>query len=268
LATWIRVLDYRRGQLEKLPNVEIAYGSELDAEEVLSYGFDHVAIATGARWRHDVTARWHTTPVPIDPGMPVFTPDDLMDGRLPDSDRVVLYDDDHYYMGGVLAELLAREGRHVTLVTPAARVSEWTINTMEQDRIQRRLIELDVEILTTHTIGSAAAGTAQAFCTYSARERELPCEALVMVTARDPVDQLAADLLAAADRWADAGISSARAVGDAWCPATIAAAVWDGRRFAEQLEQPDDRDAPLLREVVRLSDREPQGLAPARPRPA
>jgi dimethylamine/trimethylamine dehydrogenase len=268
LATWIRVLDYRRGQLEKLPNVEIAYGSELDAGEVLSYGFDHVAIATGARWRNDVTARWHTTPVPIDSRMPVLTPDDLMDGRLPDGDRVVVYDDDHYYIGGVLAELLAREGRHVTLVTPAARVSEWTINTMEQDRIQRRLIELDVEILTTHAIGSAAAGTAQAVCTYSARERELPCEALVMVTARDPVDQLAADLLAATDRWADAGISSARAVGDAWCPATIAAAVWDGRRYAEQLEQPDDRDVPLLREVVRLSERESHGLAPARARPS
>ena len=135
---------------------------------------------------------------------------------------------------------------------------------MEQDRIQRRLIELDVEILTTHTIGSAAAGTAQAVCTYSARERELPCDALVMVTARDPVDRLAAELLAAADRWAEAGIASARAVGDAWCPATIAAAVWDGRRYAEQLEQPDDRDVPVLREVVRLSERESHGLAPAR----
>ena len=51
LATWIRVLDYRRGQLQKLPNVEIAYDSELTADEVLSYGFDHVAVATGARWR-------------------------------------------------------------------------------------------------------------------------------------------------------------------------------------------------------------------------
>ncbi len=267
LATWIRVLDYRRGQLEKLPNVEIAYDSELTAEEVLSYGFDHVAIATGARWRRDGTARWHTTPVAIDPGMPVFTPDDLMDGRRPEGDRVVLYDDDHYYMGGVLAELLTRAGRQVTLVTPAARVSEWTINTMEQDRIQRRLIELDVEIVTTHAIGSADSGTAQVLCTYSARERELPCDGLVMVTARDPVDQLAAELLEAADRWAEAGISTARAVGDAWCPATIAAAVWDGRRYAEQLEQPDDRDVPLLREVVRLSEQGSHGLAPARPRP-
>ena len=35
--------------------------------------------------------------------------DDIMNGRLPEG-RVVLYDDDHYYMGGVLAEL--GSGRH------------------------------------------------------------------------------------------------------------------------------------------------------------
>ena len=34
--------------------------------------------------------------------MPVFTPDDLMDGASP-TGHVVIYDDDHYYMGGVMA---------------------------------------------------------------------------------------------------------------------------------------------------------------------
>src|SRR4051794_550806 len=80
MATYIRVLDYRRGQLEKLSNVEIAYDSELDAEEVLSYGFDHVAVATGARWRRDGTGRWHTAPIDMDEAAGVLTPDDLMAG--------------------------------------------------------------------------------------------------------------------------------------------------------------------------------------------
>jgi len=220
---------------------------------VLSYGFDHVAVATGARWRRDVTARWHTTPVALDDAMPVLTPDDLIDGTLPDGDHVLLYDDDHYYMGGVLAELLWRAGRRVTLVTPAARVSEWTVNTMEQDRIQRRLLEQDVAIVPTHTVASAAAGSVMLQCAYTEREREIECDALVLVTARDPVDDLAAGLREAADRWSDAGVSSVRAVGDAWCPATIAAAVWDGRRYAEQLDQPDGGEPAILREVVRLA---------------
>jgi dimethylamine/trimethylamine dehydrogenase len=219
---------------------------------VLSYGFDHVAVATGARWRRDVTARWHTAPVPLG-DMPVSTPDDAMDGALPAGDHVLVYDDDHYYMGGVVAELLAHEGRRVTLVTPAARVSEWTINTMEQDRIQRRLIEMGVDILTTHTVNGASAGNVVVGCTYSEREREIACDALLLVTARDPVDGLAAELQEASGRWAEAGIQSVRAVGDAWSPATVAAAVWDGRRYAEQLDTPDDRDVPILREIVRLA---------------
>ena len=43
-------------------------------------------------------ARYHTLPIAINAGMPVFTPDDMMDGKLP-SGHVVIYDDDHYYMG-------------------------------------------------------------------------------------------------------------------------------------------------------------------------
>jgi dimethylamine/trimethylamine dehydrogenase len=254
MATYIRVLDYRRGQLQKLPNVEIAHDSALTADEVISYGFDHVAVATGATWRRDGTGRWHTTPIEVDGSVEAMTPDDLMAGSRPQGDRVVVFDDDHYYMGGVLAELLAREGRAVTLVTPAARVSEWTVNTMEQERIQRRLLELDVEVIVSQTLVGASAGAARLACVYTERERELPADGLVLVTARDPRDELAGGLLDASHRWVDAGISSVRAVGDAWCPATIAAAVWDGRRYAEQLEQVDDREVPIRREIVRLAD--------------
>jgi len=41
-----------------------------------------------------------------------------MAGTRPRGHRVVLFDDDHYYMGGVFAELLATEGHDVQLVTP------------------------------------------------------------------------------------------------------------------------------------------------------
>ena len=110
----------------KLPNVEVALESEVTADEVRAYGFDHVAVATGARWRADGVGRRHTRPIPTRPCVEVLTPDDLIAGARPAGERVVLYDDDHYYLGGVLAELLAAEGKQVTLVTPAALVSEWT----------------------------------------------------------------------------------------------------------------------------------------------
>ncbi len=255
LAAWIRVLDYRRSQIERLPNVEVALESDVTADEVLSYGFEHVAVATGSTWRCDAAGRWHPGGLTFGEGLQVLTPDDLMAGTRPAGERVVLFDDEHYYMGGVLAELLAREGFGVTFVTPAARVSEWTVNTMEQERIQRRLLELGVTVLTSRALSGAEPGVARTASVYTDEEIEAPCDALVLVTARVPEDALWSDLTARSDRWAEAGLSTVRAFGDAWVPGTIAAAVWEGRRYAEQLDEPDvGDDVPFLREVVRLAD--------------
>ncbi|HXY80374.1 MAG TPA: FAD-dependent oxidoreductase [Gaiellaceae bacterium] len=253
LAAWIRVVDYRRGQLARLPRVELALESEVTADEVLSYGFEHVAVATGARWRADGVGRRSTSPLPIE-GVEVLTPDDLTAGARPAAGaRVVLYDDDHDYTGGVLAELLAGAGFAVTLVTPAPRVSEWTTNTMEQQRIQRRLLERGVEVVVAHEL-LGASGSARIACTYTGREREVPCEALALVTARRPQDGLAEELEGRAAEWGDAGLQSVQAIGDAWSPGTIAAAVWDGRRYAEELDTPSPGDAvPFRREVVQLA---------------
>jgi dimethylamine/trimethylamine dehydrogenase len=249
LSAWIRVADYRRAQLRSLRNVEVAFGSRLDAAEIRSYEFDHVAIATGATWRDDGVGRWHARPIPFSGGVEVLTPDDLLAGALPAGERVVVFDDDHYYMGGVLAEVLAAAGRKVTIVTPEARVSEWAQNTMEQHRIQKRLIEAGVEIRTTTAIVSAGAGRVRTACVYTGAEGEIACDDLVLVTARLPVDGLVEELAAP-------GGPVARAVGDAWSPGTIAAAVWDGRRYAEEFDDPRAADtdaAPFRREVVALA---------------
>jgi dimethylamine/trimethylamine dehydrogenase len=256
LGAWIRVLDYRRAQLSRLANVELALESTLTAEEVLSYDFEHVAVATGARWRADGVGRWHTRPLELDREVQLLTPDDLLAGRRPDGERVVVYDDDHYYMGGVLAELLAADGRHVSLLTPAARASEWTTNTLEQERIQRRLLELGIVVETARALGGIAPGGVRSTCVYTAAEEELACDALVLVTARLPEDSLATDLLARTADWADAGLVSVETVGDARAPGTIAAAVWDGHRYAEELEAPDRGDVPFRREIVRLASAE------------
>jgi dimethylamine/trimethylamine dehydrogenase len=247
LAAWIRVVDYRKGQLARLRNVEVALGSPLTAEEILSYDFDHVALATGSRWRADGVGRVHTRPLALQ-APELLTPDDLLAGGRPAGERVILFDDDHYTMGGVLAELLAVEGHHVMLVTPEPRISEWTVNTMEQHRIQRRLLELGVEALTSHALVGAEGGIARVACSYTGRERELPCDALVLVTARLPNDSLAAGLEGRAG-------PRVQLVGDAWSPGTIAAAVWDGRRYAEDLDEPtsDGDEPPFRREVVALA---------------
>lgn len=252
LAAWIRVLDYRLEQIDQLPNVEMYRESEISADEALSYEFDHIAVATGATWRDDGAGRWHTAAMPIS-DLLVLTPDDIMAGKRPDGRRIVLFDDDHYYMGGVLAELLVNEDYEVDLVTPSPVVSAWTANTLELDRIQTRMREIGVtQHLSAAVIGISVQGV-DVVDMYTHTGRTLHADAVVLVTARLPNEGLALDLRAKQPQWGDHGLLSVTALADALAPSTIAAAVWDGRRFAEDLgEQVSVDDTPFEREVVQI----------------
>ncbi|MFG1401419.1 oxidoreductase [Xanthobacter sediminis] len=256
LSAWGRVVDYRQYQISQRPNVETYFDSRLSADDILAFGFEHVAIATGARWRGDGVARQHVVPMPIDPAMPLWTPDDVMAGSHPEdlSGRtVVVYDDDHYYMGGVMAEVMARAGANVILVTPSAYVSDWTRNTLEQGAIHARLAGLGVDIRLNTGVTAIGAGVVETNCVYTDARRPLACDGVVMVASRISQDGLYRDLLARAAEWADAGIRSVKLFGDAAAPAPIAWATYAGHRYARELDTPDPGDAlPFRREVTEL----------------
>ncbi|NNJ75989.1 MAG: FAD-dependent oxidoreductase [Anderseniella sp.] len=253
LAAWGRVRDYREYQLSQMGNVETYLNSELGPRDVLEFGFENVAIATGSTWRRDGVARQHVVPMPIDDAMSIYTPDDLMAGNVP-AGEVVLYDDDHYYMGGVLAELLVQAGAAVTLVTPCAYVSDWTNNTLEQASIHKRLVDLGVKIQLNQGLQSIAADHVVSDCTYTGRTETLPATSVVLVTSRATNDGLWRDLQARQADWADAGIASIKVIGDAHAPGPIAWATYAGHRFARELDMPDIGDAlPFRREIAQLS---------------
>ncbi len=251
LASWARVLDYRQQAIDALPNVEVYRESRMSADDIVGFEFQHIAVATGATWRRDGVARWHTQPLLADAGADVLTPDDVMAGRRPRGPRVVVYDDDHYYLGGVLAELLRGEGFEVELVTPAAQASAWTVNTMEVDKIQRRLLLAGVAIRTSAALTAIGDGRVTVANVYTGHPGEVAADSVVMVTARLPEDELFQQLLA---RREQGEIASVRAIGDAWAPGTIAAAVWSGRRYAEEFdaELPGSDVVPFRREVTQL----------------
>lgn len=259
LSAWNRVRDYREQMLGELPNVNVYRESPMTAEDIAQFGFRHVAIATGSSWRADGVARWHTHPIPISSDAQVLTPDDLFAGRRPDGNRVVVYDDDHYYMGGVLAELLASEGYETHIVTPAARVSSWTENTLEIDKIQRRLIEAGIQRHTETALNRVEPHGLVVANTYTGTESDMPADGAVMVTSRVPHDSLYHELSA---MQGDSAPDTVRAIGDSWAPSTIAAAVWSGRRFAEEFDsEPDTNDGVgFEREVTELANRKTAGL--------
>lgn len=253
LSAWGRVVEYRQYQIGQRPNVETYFDSHLDAEAILEFGFQNICIATGARWRADGVARQHVVPMAMDGSVPVYTPDDIMEGRKP-SGRVVIFDDDHYYMGGVMAELLRGEGCEVTIITPSAYLSDWTLNTLEQHTIHRRLAGMGVNIVLNRGVSAIAGGHVVSTCVYTDGEQNHGCDAVVVVTSRREENGLYLDLKAREADWADAGIRSVRIIGDANAPGPIAWATYAGHRYARELDEPDRGDAlPFRREITELA---------------
>ena len=259
LATWMRVANYRIYEIQQMPNVSIYRNSELSAEDVLGFGFEQVFLATGAGWRKDGMGRRHRQPL-VDGGTSawpqILSPNDIFRGVALAS-PMVIYDDDHFYMGGVLAEKLRLQGLEVHYVTPSTKVSEWTEQTMEQERVQKRLLELGVHLHLTrelvHVAQTSRGLMLQLGCVYTGKETELACANLLMVTMRDSHDQLYQQLLARESEWAAAGIVQISPIGDSYAPGTIAAAVYAGHKAARQMDaEPLDDQVPFKREVMML----------------
>ena len=242
LIEWRRVIDWRLTQIQKLENIYFYPSSRMSANDILESGEPHVIIATGASWRRDGVGRYLSRPVPGNGN--IFTPDDLMNGIVPAggklaNGKILIYDDDHYYMGGVLAELLATNGCEVTLITPAPTISAWTEYTLEQGRIYKRLLDLNVTLLPHHALASHSPTTATVTHTITNAETTLDCDAVVMVTDRIPNDSLYHELKPAL---ADGRLKSLRVVGDAEAPNIIAQAVFSGHLAAREFGEAIDPD--------------------------
>jgi dimethylamine/trimethylamine dehydrogenase len=257
LAEWGRVRDYRVLMLEKLAETTIYCGNPLGANEIIEFsaedqfGYSHVLLATGSTWRRDGMGRRHREPIPGLEKIPVFTPDDIMDG-VSVKGRVVIFDDDHYYMGGILAEKLRREGHEVLLVTPAPDISTWTHNTLEQHIIQKKLLELGVELAPQTDLVAVHAGMVELSCVFTDRRTEKACDSLLLVTERIPNEELFEALEADQERLTSAGIKTLRCIGDCLAPGTIAAAVYSGHLAARELESEPQEEVPFLRERIQL----------------
>ncbi|MDD2705950.1 MAG: hypothetical protein PHU07_11550, partial [Acidocella sp.] len=119
-----------------------------------------------------------------------------------------------------------------------------------------RLPEAGLKIGSFKTLPAIAPDHATLACVFTGREETLAVDAVVLVTARLPTGTLHADLLALEGGFADAGIEQVTAIGDALAPATIAHAVYAGRRYAEELDEPAPAEdvMPFRREIAELLD--------------
>jgi NADH:flavin oxidoreductases, Old Yellow Enzyme family len=237
LAQWARVRDWRVTQLQKMANVAIYRENDISAADVLEFGAERVVLATGCHWRRDGYGRSNGAAIPGFATSRVFTPDDLMRGQIPDG-PVLLFDDEAFYIGSVMAEVLRAAGREVIYVTPDDVVASWTTYTQEYRHVQKRLRSLGMQIVTGHNIRALEGDGAQLVCVYSGREQRVSCASVVAVTARLPNDTLQTALEALTSDWQAAGVEAVTPIGDCHAPGLIVHAVYAGHRYARELDEP------------------------------
>ena len=226
LSEWKRVMDYRLNALQQMPNVEIYYESEVTAENIGEFGFENIVIATGATWKNNGQGRDGRQVLKADDSIKILTPDDLMNGVKPVGD-VLIYDTDHYYMAGVLANKCIDLGHHVTYMSPANRVSDWTENTLEQERIQTELMNKGVGLLLNQSLSEVFDSHVISECVYSRKKIHTHCKTLIMVTERIPNDALFTQIEK------QHPFKHFALIGDAYAPGIIAQAVHSGHLEAQ-----------------------------------
>jgi dimethylamine/trimethylamine dehydrogenase len=254
LSEWARVRDYRVQQISSMPNVDVYLENRMQAEDVAAIEADHIVIATGARWLADGRGLHNNTGIQkLGPAEQIFTPDDIMAGRLP-TGPTLIFDDDHYYMASVIAEVLRQNQVPVTLVTPENMVSAWGEMTSEQAQIHCRMVEVGVDIITTHNLASFNGSEAVIECTYTGQQKAIAVDSVVTVTMRNPDDQLFHQLQQRMDADAEFNPLSLSRIGDCEAPSIIAGAVFSGHRYARELDTEVDPDNRMKYDRVFFED--------------
>ena len=183
----------------------------------MEFGFDHVCVATGSSWRRDGTGRSSATGFDGHPHENVTTPDEVMTGAKI-SGPVVVYDDDNFYLGGLIAERVREQGHEVILVTSDGLVSPATNVTLEQHRIQSRILDKGIKVIVSHHVSGFDGATAHLICAFSGREQAQPAATLIPVTSREPNEDLYLELRDAIST-GQSNIKSVTRIGDCVRPA-------------------------------------------------
>ncbi len=246
LGEWARVVNYRKIQIDKLRNVEFIPNTTLDAQAVREYGAEIVVIATGGYWATDgLNGAMHDTIPGADASQPwQLTPDQIMrDGKAVPGERVLIVDNDGYFMGVSLAEKLASEGKRVTLMTHLGHIAPYMHFTLEAPNMHRKLHKLNVEIVTLHMPTQIEQGAVTAAHVYDedGHAQTWDADAVVLVTQRRSNEALYRELKDSIgfDALQEEGITGVYRIGDCEAPRLVADCVFSGHRLAREIDSPN-----------------------------
>ena len=247
LNAWARIKDYRLYALKQMDNVSLYTESELSLKNILELQQQRVVIATGARWTR---ALYSSLEIPLGAlaGAGVYTPDDIAEGIIPQG-KTLVYDFDNYYLGGVLAEHLAKLGSSVEYATPAGHASAWTIMTNEQPYVHQALYALGVAIHTQTLLTGFEQSSVSLANIFTGHTSEIDFNSVVLVGLRLPDNKLYDQIMDAKESVKSAGIKSVERIGDAIAAGALVHAVYSGHQYARNLDKANRtylRDVPVV----------------------
>ena len=227
LNQWHRVVDYRMGQLRKLPNVSLYPASDLTAQDVRDFGADHVVVATGARWLPHLCGANELPSGPLDAPR-VYTPDDLAAGVVPEG-PIAVFDYDNYYLASAISEQLVGKGREVTYITTAGAAAAWGFMTNEQPLVHQSFAQKGIALRTLEVVTGFDGSELRLAQIFSGEERRIAARSLVIVGYRAGGSALYDAL---ADEMPKGKL---HLTGDANAPGAIVHAVYQGHKTAREL---------------------------------
>ncbi|HSI80645.1 MAG TPA: FAD-dependent oxidoreductase, partial [Solirubrobacterales bacterium] len=252
LGEWARITNYRTVQLDKLKNVEVHLKSRLSADDVLEYGAEIVVVATGYRFAADGLNPESHEPIPGADASQEWqlTPPEVVAGSKSIGKRVLVLENEAYFVGASIAQKLAGEGHEVYLVTQRGDIANYMEYTLEGPMLHRDLHRLGVHMHTYTMLEKIEPGVCHGYNIWNPDHKEqFEVDSVVLCTQRLSNDELYRELKSDPERLEREGIESVYVVGDAAAPRMIVDSIFDAHRLAREIDSPNPAmPLPFIRE--------------------
>lgn len=218
----LEIIDHNRRACERL-GVSIELGTTFNSDKTETQGYDAIVVATGSVPR-DIRVPGHPK------GMRVLNAVEAVqhaEETGASAGRVVVLDEVGHMAAYVPAEMYARAGYEVTLVTSEVMIGR-AIEETTRSRLLRRLINLGVQLRVSTRIDSLRDQAVDVSHAWSGDKTSLPADLVVLAAPHQADDQLGRELL-------DRSVVEVHLIGDCLAPRGLLEAISDADAVARSL---------------------------------
>lgn len=225
-----RAIDWWEAELARL-GVDVRPGKAVDADTVLAEAPDAAIVATGALYSRGGRSITMDADIPGSDLSHVYRPEEILHGGARPSGRVLVFDGEGYHASTGIAEMLADDGAQVRLVTAGySPVSPRHTDSWEERYMVERVKRAGVELVPTTWLRAIGEGEVTLYDVHTGEEWQEPADSVVFATGREPVDAIARQL--------EGKVGQVFTIGDALSARMLAAAVYEGHKFARAIGEP------------------------------